>query len=97
MTWISFSKDVRLKIFEGGYPYQHFDALRAKFAKGRKNIEAEKLKNTISNKLRQMVTANRTRMDYLKKFQEMIDEYNAGSYNIEAFFAKLTAFAESCR
>jgi type I restriction enzyme, R subunit len=40
-----------------------------------------------------MVRANRTRMDYLKRFQEMIDEYNAGSLNIEEFFKKLTVFA----
>ncbi len=34
-------------------------------------------------------------MDYLKKFQDMIDEYSAGSYNIEEFFKKLTAFAQA--
>jgi type I restriction enzyme R subunit len=72
-----------------------FEALKARFAKGHKHIEAEKLKSEISRKLRQMVRANRTRMDYLKKFQEMIDEYNAGSANIEEFFKNLTAFAQT--
>ncbi|MFI5093733.1 MAG: type I restriction endonuclease subunit R [Candidatus Acidiferrales bacterium] len=71
-----------------------FEALKARFAKGHKHIEAEKLKTAIGRKLRQMVRTNRTRMDFLKKFQEMIDEYNSGSYNIEAFFKKLTAFAQ---
>jgi type I restriction enzyme R subunit len=72
-----------------------FDALKARFTKGRKHIEAETLKTAIGRKLRQMVRANRTRMDFLKKFQEMIDEYNAGSSNIEEFFKKLTTFAQA--
>jgi len=72
-----------------------FDALKKKFAKGRKHIEAEKLRGAIASKLKGLVRLNRTRMDYLEKFQQMIDEYNAGSSNIEGFFAKLTAFAQA--
>jgi type I restriction enzyme R subunit len=71
-----------------------FEALKARFAKGHKHIEAERLKASIGRKLREMVRANRTRMDFLKKFQEMIDEYSAGSLNIEELFKKLTAFAQ---
>lgn len=41
-----------------------------------------------------MVKLNRTRIDFLEEFQKMIDEYNAGSSNVEAFFAKLTAFTK---
>ena len=33
-------------------------------------------------------------MDYLEKFQEMIEEYNSGSHNVELFFTKLMAFAQ---
>jgi len=71
-----------------------FDALKKRFASGRKHIEAEKLKGQLSQKLKEMVSRNRARMDYLRKFQEMIEEYNSGSYNIEAFFKKLTEFAK---
>jgi len=39
-----------------------------------------------------MVKLNRTRLDFLEEFQKMIDEYNAGSANVETFFAKLMAF-----
>src|SRR5215510_10507399 len=35
---------------------------------------------------------NRTRMNFLEEFQKMIDEYNAGSANVETFFTKLLAF-----
>jgi len=71
-----------------------FDALRAKFDKGRKATEAQKLRGAISLKLTRMVRLNRTRMDFLQEFQKMIDEYNSGALNMETFFAKLTAFAQ---
>jgi len=31
-------------------------------------------------------------MNFLEEFQKMIDEYNAGSANVETFFTKLLAF-----
>jgi type I restriction enzyme R subunit len=71
-----------------------FDALREQFDKGRKTIEAQKLRARIAVKLAQMVKLNRTRIDFLEEFQKMIDEYNAGSANVEAFFARLMAFTK---
>jgi len=70
-----------------------FEALKAKFEQGRKRTEAEKLRGTIGSKLRKMVRFNRTRMDYLERFQKMIDEYNAGSMNVDEFFKQLISFA----
>ncbi len=55
----------------------------------------EKLKGTVAQKLMAMVRLNRTRMDYLERFQAMIDAYNAGSLNAEEFFQQLVAFAQS--
>jgi type I restriction enzyme, R subunit len=71
-----------------------FAALRAKFDKGRKATEAQKLRGTIAQNLTRMVRLNRTRIDFLQEFQKMIDEYNSGAANIETWFAKLTAFAQ---
>ena len=71
-----------------------FEALRAQFDKGRKAVEVQKLRAKIAVKLAQMVKLNRTRIDFLEEFQKMIDEYNAGSSNVETFFAKLMAFAK---
>ena len=71
-----------------------FKALKAHFDKGRKSIEAQKLRARLAVKLAQMVKLNRTRMDFLEEFQKMIDEYNAGSSNVETFFARLMAFAK---
>ena len=72
-----------------------FEKLRKKFSSSRKRTEAEKLRAMIERQLQEMVVRNRGRVDYLEKFQEMIDEYNAGSKNIEAFFEELVRFAQS--
>ncbi|MFB2920226.1 MULTISPECIES: type I restriction endonuclease subunit R [Aerosakkonema] len=71
-----------------------FEALKAQFASGYKRTEAEKIKGAISTKLTQMVKLNKSRMNYLNKFQQMIDEYNAGCRNIETFFQDLVEFAQ---
>ena len=72
-----------------------FEALKEQFDKGRKPIEVQKLRAKIAVTLAQMVKMNRTRIDFVEEFQRIIDEYNAGSSNVEAFFAKLMAFAKS--
>jgi len=71
-----------------------FAKLRAKFAKARQRSEVEKLRGLISRKLGAMVMFNRTRMDYMEQFQGMVDEYNAGSMNIQQFFDELVVFAQ---
>ena len=72
-----------------------FEALKEKFATGKKRTEAEKLKGQVNSKLKRMVRLNRTRIDYLERFQKMIEEYNAGSVNIDEFFQRLMVFAQS--
>jgi type I restriction enzyme R subunit len=69
-------------------------ALKAKFNSGYTQTAIEKLKGNISQNLKQMVQVNRTRMNYLEKFQKMIDEYNSGSRNQEIFFRELLKFHE---
>jgi len=60
-----------------------------------KRTEIERLAGVIERRLKQLVNLNHSRMNYLKQFQEMIDEYNSGSQNIEAFFAQLKEFTRS--
>jgi type I restriction enzyme, R subunit len=74
-----------------------FDKLRQLFEKNRKRTTTEQLKGSIEAKLKQMVAMNRTRVDFLAKFQKMIDEYNSGAYNIEVFFEKLVNFARELK
>ncbi len=69
-----------------------FEALRIRFQKGRQHTEAERLKAAINARLLQMVRLNRTRTDYLERFRQLIEEYNAGSKNIQEFFEELVRF-----
>ena len=71
-----------------------FEALQKTFQTGRKRTEAEKLRGAVAGKLAEMVRLNKSRIDYLEKFLKMIDEYNAGSVNVEAFFQKLVEFSQ---
>ena len=71
-----------------------FDKMKAKFAQGHKHTEAQKLQAMIKRHLTAMVALNKSRMDFLEKFQAMIDEYNSGSSNVEAHYQTLLNFAE---
>jgi len=71
-----------------------FDALKRKFVDKRKHIEAEKLKNQISQKLADMMRVNKTRIKFVEKFQELLNGYNSGAVNVEEFFKRLAEFAK---
>jgi type I restriction enzyme, R subunit len=60
-----------------------------------KRTEIERLTGLIERRLKHLIKLNHSRMNYLEQFQEMIDEYNSGSRNIEAFFAQIKEFARS--
>ena len=72
-----------------------FEALRQRFEKGRKCIEAERLKGLVAKKVEELVKFNRTRLDYYEKFKQLIEDYNAGTMNTEEFFRRLVDFAKS--
>jgi len=71
-----------------------FSALIRHFIKERKRMEIEKLRGAIDSALEKMVRLNKTRVDYLEKFQQMIDEYNRGAANLEEFFEQLLKFVK---
>ncbi|RLF68399.1 MAG: DEAD/DEAH box helicase [Thermoplasmata archaeon] len=74
-----------------------FDALAKKFVKGNQHTETERLKSILQYKLRNMIRLNRSRMDYLEKYKDLIDDYNAGSINIEELFNQLLTLAQSLK
>jgi type I restriction enzyme, R subunit len=74
-----------------------FEALKKRFANQRKHTETERLKALITRTLNKMVQQNRSRMDFLDRFQRMIDEYNSGAKNIEQLFEELLRFAQSLK
>jgi type I restriction enzyme R subunit len=71
-----------------------FEKLRERFKTQKKHALTEQLKGKINAKLKRMARLNPTRTDFIEKFEQMIEEYNAGRINIEAFFEKLVAFSE---
>ena len=73
-----------------------FEALAKRFkVSKRKNVELEALKRAIRAQLERLVMLNKHRSDYLSKFEEMIEEYNAGSRNIDELFKQLLQFSQS--
>lgn len=72
-----------------------FEKLAERFKTGHKRTMNERLKGILAQKLIAMVRLNHTRMDFLERFQAMIDAYNSGSLNAEEFFQQLLVFAQS--
>ncbi len=73
-----------------------FEALAKRFGKSKtKNIDLEQLKAAIRSQLDTLVRVNRTRADYLTKFEELIESYNAGSRNIDELFKELLTLSRS--
>ena len=73
-----------------------FEALSKRFKKSKsKNIELEQLKAAIRAQLEKLIRMNKTRADYLSKFEELIESYNAGSRNIDDLFHELLALTRA--
>jgi type I restriction enzyme R subunit len=71
-----------------------FEKLAKRFKQSnKKNVDLEQLKAAIHAQLDKMVRINKTRADYLSKFEELIESYNAGSRTIEELFEELLKFA----
>lgn len=71
-----------------------FEKLQQQFGVTSKNIQTEKLKNNIDQRLKKLLEMNKTRIGLADKFQKLINDYNAGAKNIEEFFNELIAFAK---
>jgi len=71
-----------------------FKALKRLLDKGHKRTLVQMLKDAVEKRLQHMVRLNKSRIDFLEKFQQMIDEYNSGSKNIEQFFKELNEFVK---
>jgi type I restriction enzyme R subunit len=72
-----------------------FDALSRHFARAYKHTEVEKLRGAIHSKLTRMVRLNKGRASFQERFQRLIDDYNAGSKNVETLFEELVEFARA--
>jgi type I restriction enzyme R subunit len=69
-----------------------WQAVAERFAGGKKRTEAERLRAIVKAKVEELARLNPTRAEWLERLQELIDEYNAGSMNVETFFEQLMLF-----
>lgn len=76
-----------------------FDKLREEFATKvmRKNLALQDIRTAVETKLQQMLARNPTRMDYYRKYQEIIADYNREKdrVTVEDTFARLVELAQS--
>ncbi len=75
-----------------------FEKLKEEFAKvPRKNIALQDIRDVVEKKLQAMVTTNPSMMDYYKRYQEIIADYNREKdrTTIEQTFAAIVALAGS--
>jgi type I restriction enzyme R subunit len=89
------------KITDKGAGYASIDLSKIDFEKLAKRFEKtkptssdlERLKAAVKAQLERMVRLNRTRADYLEKFEALIESYNNGSRNIDEIFKDLVALS----
>lgn len=69
-----------------------FDALAARFA-GRKRSAAQRLANQLGQRLEASARRNPGRLDLVARLRDLIDEYNAGSLNVDDMLRRLQALS----
>ena len=73
-----------------------FELLAKRFKMSKhKNTDLEMLKAAIRAQLERLIRLNKTRTDFQRKFEELIESYNAGSRNIEELFEELLKLSRS--
>jgi type I restriction enzyme R subunit len=74
----------------------NFEVLAQRFKQSKtRNIDLEVLKAAIRTQLEQMIRQNKSRADFLAKFENLVESYNAGSRNIEELYRELLALSRS--
>ena len=72
-----------------------FEKLAKRFKESKKkNIDLEQLKAAIRAQLDKLIRLNKTRADYLTKFEELIESYNSGSRTIQEILEELLTFSK---
>ena len=72
-----------------------FDKLRHDFGQAvYKNIEIADLRGFIAHKLALMLAQNSTRGQFAQRFQQILDNYNAGGSSTEQYYEQLVAFSQ---
>ncbi len=71
-----------------------FEKLAERFKRGERRTSIEKLRRAMQNQINQLVGQNRTRMNYLERFNQLIASYNAGAVGVDEIFSALLKMVE---
>lgn len=71
-----------------------FDLLRKRFASGKRKTVIEQIKAGIQAKIFDLAKLNRNRLEFMKKYQELLDAYNSQDANLEQFLNELIRFTQ---
>jgi type I restriction enzyme R subunit len=72
-----------------------WDNVKAMFASGRQRTAAQKLRSMLTARIANLTRLNPTRVDLHERFQRLLDQYNAGSLNVEQYFDELVKLSRS--
>lgn len=72
-----------------------WDTVRAMFQGGRQRTAAQKLRSLLQSRVANLTRLNPTRVVLAERFQKLLDDYNAGSINVQTFFAELVKFSRT--
>ena len=70
-----------------------FEQLALQFAKNKRTV-ANRVQQELQKRLLQAVEQNPTRIDLAEKFQALIDDYNAGTHNIDEILRRLKELSD---
>ncbi|MBJ7598189.1 type I restriction endonuclease subunit R [Candidatus Nephthysia bennettiae] len=70
-----------------------WDAVKAMFQGGRQRTATQKLRSILAVRVTDLTRLNPTRVDLYQRFQKLLDDYNAGSLNVETYFKELVEFS----
>jgi type I restriction enzyme, R subunit len=72
-----------------------WDAVKTMFASGRQRTAAQKLRSMLTARITNLTRLNPTRVDLYERFQRLLEQYNAGSLNVQQYFDELVKLSHS--
>lgn len=71
-----------------------FDLLKKRFAEGKRKTVIEQIKAGIQAKILDMAKLNKNRLEFMEKYQALLDSYNSQDASLEQFFNELVKFSQ---
>ena len=72
-----------------------WEGVQKAFKQGRQRTAAQRLRSLLSAKITALVRLNPMRVDLVERFEKLVEDYNAGTINVEEFFKKLLEFSKA--